>query len=88
MSERRTNNRLGIKLEVELKTEDQAQSLHTRDLSNSGVFLEKGESQLPPLDSIVYLRVKSQFDDGDAPLVKARVVRIDEHGIALTFLNE
>ena len=88
MSERRTNNRLGIKLEVELKTEDQEQSLHTRDLSNSGVFLEKGENQLPPVNSIVYLRVKSQFDDGEAPLVKARVVRIDEQGIALTFLND
>ena len=88
MSERRSNNRLGIRLEVELHAEDQECSLHSRDLSNSGVFLEKGETQLPTVDSIVYLRVKSQFEDGDPPLVKARVVRIDEEGIALTFLPE
>lgn len=88
MSERRSNNRLGIKLEVELRSEEQEQNLQTRDLSNSGVFLEKGEHQLPPVDSIVYLRVKSQFEDGEAPLVKARVVRIDDQGIALKFLTD
>lgn len=88
MSERRGNNRLGIKLEVELRTEEQEQSLHSRDLSNSGIFLEKGDHQLPPVDSIVYLRVKNEFEEGEAPLVKARVVRIDETGIALTFLPD
>ena len=88
MSERRSNNRLGIRLEVELLVEDQECSLQSRDLSNSGVFLEKGDTQLPEVDSIVYLRVKSQFEDGEAPLVKARVVRIDDQGIALTFLPE
>ena len=88
MSERRTNNRLGIRLEVELRAEDQECSLQSRDLSNSGVFLEKGDTQLPAINSIVYLRVKSQFEQGDPPLVKARVVRIDEEGIALKFITE
>lgn len=91
--ERRNNNRLGIRLEVELRAEDKECSLQSRDLSNSGVFLEKGEQPLPPVDnigvdSIVYLRVKSQFEDGDPPLVKARVVRIDDQGIALQFLTD
>ena len=91
--ERRNNNRLGIRLEVELRAENKECSLHSRDLSNGGVFLEKGEIVVPPVDtisvdSIVYLRVKSQFEEGEPPLVKARVVRIDDQGIALQFLPD
>lgn len=87
MSEKRRETRLEIRLEVELHTGEQLCSLHTRDLSNQGVFLEKGETRLPQVGSIVQVRVKQQFGDGEPPMVRAEVVRCDEHGIALRFLD-
>ncbi len=89
MDERRNNTRLSIKLEVELYADDQECSLQTRDLSNNGVYLEKGETNLPAEGSIVHLRVKQPMSEGEEPpLVKARIIRIDADGIALQFITE
>lgn len=88
MSEKRKNNRLGIRLEVELQMEGQSASLHTRDLSNNGVFLEASEIQFPPVGAIVYIKLKQGLQDSEAPLVKAQVVRADNAGFALKFLEE
>lgn len=87
MSERRRQQRLSIKLEVELQCDGTECLLKSKDLSNSGVFLEKDQTCLPEVGSIVYLRIKQDFADGEPPLVKARVVRIQDDGIALTFLE-
>jgi len=88
MSDKRKDSRLGIKLEVELKTQEQELSLETRDLSNSGVFLTAEEVSLPTEGSIVELRIKQPLGDSEPPLVKARVVRIDKDGIALAFISD
>lgn len=87
MDEKRREPRLGIRLEVELVAEGQSASLHTRDLSNKGVFLESGEVQLPAVGTIVYVKLKHAFQEGDPPLVKAEVVRSAQDGIALKFLE-
>ena len=88
MSDNRKETRLGIKLEVELRSEEQELSLETRDLSNSGVFLTAHESSLPTEGSIVELKIKQAMGDSDPPIVKARVVRIDNDGIALAFITD
>jgi hypothetical protein len=88
MDDKRSESRLGIELEVELFIDDRECSLKTRDLSNSGVYLEKGETNLPPPGTIVQIRVKSNFEMGEPPIVKARVVRVDAEGIALAFIND
>lgn len=88
MSDNRKETRLGIKLEVELRTEEQELSLETRDLSNSGVFLTADEPQLPTEGSIVELKIKQAMGESDPPVVKARVVRIDNDGIALAFITD
>lgn len=75
------------KREVEMQVEGESASLHTRDLSNKGVFLESDQQQLPEVGTIVYLRLKQGMHDGDAPLVKAQIVRSDNDGIALKFLD-
>ena len=87
MSNKRKDPRIGIRLEVELQIEGEAASLHTRDLSNTGVFLEAGAQQLPAIGSIVYIRLKQGLQDSEAPLVKAQVVRADSEGFALKFLD-
>jgi hypothetical protein len=87
MTEKRGDPRLGIRLEVELQTEGESASLHTRDLSNKGVFIEAEQQQLPAVGSIVYIKLKQGLQ-GDVPLVKAQVVRADDSGIALKFLDD
>lgn len=87
MKEKRGDPRLGIRLEVELQTEGESASLHTRDLSNKGVFIEAEQQQLPEVGSIVFIKLKQGLQ-GDVPLVKAQVVRADDSGIALKFLDD
>lgn len=88
MSDNRKNPRLGIRLEVELQVEGHSTSLHTRDLSNNGVFLEANEPEFPAVGTIVYIKLKQGLQDSEAPLVKAQVVRADKEGFALKFLEE
>ncbi len=88
MENKRSESRLGIKLEVELHSDDIELSLETRDLSNSGVFLSAIDTDLPAEGSIVNLRIKQTLGDSESPLVKARVVRIDHDGIALSFITD
>ena len=88
MSDKRKDSRLGIKLEVELHSEEQELSLETRDLSQSGVFLSAQESTLPTEGSIVELRIKQALGEEEPPLVRARVVRVDNDGIALAFITD
>lgn len=88
MSDKRKENRLGIRLDVEVQTSDFECSMQTRDLSNSGVFLEKSESHMPTEGDIVQIRIKQNFDGGEPPIVRARVVRVDDDGIALAFISD
>ncbi|VAW99104.1 hypothetical protein MNBD_GAMMA21-2863 [hydrothermal vent metagenome] len=89
MDNKRRESRLPIQLDVELHADDNNESeLQTRDLSSSGVYLEKGTSNLPPEGTIVHLRIKNSLGDGDPPLVKARVVRVDKDGLALVFITD
>ncbi|MBI3561053.1 MAG: PilZ domain-containing protein [Gammaproteobacteria bacterium] len=85
--ERRTDQRLGIRLEVEVETETDRASLHTRDISSTGVFLVGDPPRLPTVGSILIIRVKQSLGDGEAPVVRAEVVRVDNEGIALKFLD-
>ena len=88
MSDKRREPRLNIRLEVELHAEGELASLHTRDLSNKGVFLEANEQHVLAIGSIVYIKLKQGLQDSEAPLVKAQVVRADNEGFALKFLDE
>ncbi len=89
MDNKRKESRLPIQLDVELLSDDnQERSLQTRDLSNGGVYLEKGMNNLPPEGTIVHIRIKNNLGDGDPPLVKARVIRVDNDGLALAFITD
>jgi len=83
----RKDPRVGVRLELELQLEGKSTSLHTRDLGNKAVFLEAEQGQLSAVGTIVYLRLKQGFQEGDAPLVKPGIVRYDNDGIALQFLD-
>lgn len=59
--------------------------LKSRDLSDGGVFLlTEPQPSLPPGAEVV-LQVR---DLADAPEVPARVLRVDDEGLALAFVTE
>jgi len=53
-----------------------------RDISNGGVFLFTGDQFGLPVGEVVRLQAQ---DLEDAPVLSARIVRIEEKGIALVF---
>lgn len=87
MSENRGEQRLGIRLEVEVECDQDKSSMHTRDISNTGIFLECNAENMPPVGSILTIRIKQALGDGEAPAVRAQVVRVDGGGVALKFLD-
>lgn len=60
--------------------------LKSRNLSESGIFLDKGTHPLPEPDTIVTLRVSQGLEGDEAAPVRARVVRVLEDGMALQFI--
>jgi len=85
---RRTDNRLDICLKVEATFEDGSQGTFcTKNMSTTGLFLEKGENDLPEVGSIIHIKVAAELGMTDAPLVKARVTRKTDEGIGIMFLT-
>lgn len=84
--EQRRHPRFNIQMEVELiAPELGALTLQSGNLSNSGLFLCVEQSIPLQVGSEVCVRLKQALGDGEPPLVKARVVRVEEQGIGLQF---
>jgi len=84
--EQRRHPRINLQIEVELITPDLGSlTLQSSNLSNSGLFLCVEQSIPLQVGSEVCVRLKQALGDGESPLVKARVVRIEEQGIGLQF---
>jgi len=84
--EQRRHPRINLQIEVELITPDLGSlTLQSSNLSNSGLFLCVEQSIPLQVGSEVCVRLKQALGDGEPPLVKARVVRIEEQGIGLQF---
>lgn len=85
---KRSDNRLDICLPVEMTlASGEKLMLCTRDMSTSGVFLQKGEHELPPIGTIVYLKLSQDLGMGDAPVVKCKIVRETDEGIGVSFIE-
>jgi hypothetical protein len=84
--EQRRHPRINLQIEVELITPDLGSlTLQSGNLSNSGLFLCVEQSIPLQVGSEVCVRLKQALGDGEPPLVKARVVRVEEQGIGLQF---
>ena len=88
-AERRRHPRIGIVVSVRLTWPLHGTLLlKTRDISDGGVFLEKGTDPLPPIGAIVELQTTDTLgDDQKAPIIPAEVVRITAGGMGLRFLS-
>lgn len=87
-SNRRTDNRLDVCLKVEVTYADGSTTAFcTKNMSTTGLFLEKGDNDLPEIGSIVHIKVSAELGIEDAPLVRAEVVRRTEEGVGIMFLS-
>lgn len=88
--EKRQHPRIDVHISVELRYEGEDKAVVcTRDLSDGGLFLEMMEYPLPPLGAQVEVRVTGTLAEGEEPpLVRAEVVRVEDRGIAVRFLDQ
>lgn len=90
MKEHRRFERYPIEVEVEVVIPkmllDQKRVMRTRDMSNGGLFIATDGDPLPPMGSELRVRVIQQGQGGEAmPVVRARVVRVSDEGMAVAF---
>ena len=91
MRENRRHERYPIVVDVEVTLpgllRKQRRRFRTRDMSDSGVFLEADGKPLPALGAEVTVQVVSGPDGETRPIVRARVVRVIDAGMAVAFLK-
>ena len=83
----RNSPRLPIKLEVEFNHQATGVIyLQTKDISDTGIFIELPPEQHPPVGTTAMVKLKNNFDDGEEPpILEMRVVRQTKKGIGLAF---
>jgi len=87
-SNKRQSPRLPIQLEVEFNHDKTGLlNLMTKNISDSGVFINIEPDKQPPLNTNAKVKLKNDFEDGEeAPTLLMRVVRKEENGIGLEFI--
>jgi hypothetical protein len=85
-----TNKRKHIRTRLNAKVNVSHASLGTitavlRDLSDGGLYLIADGWTPPPIGSRVQVQVTSL--NGDAPVVEAEIVRIDDEGMGMRFVG-
>ena len=89
MSERRTNERIEVPLEVRVEWPGHVTAIGiTRDVSDSGAFVLVTLQPSPPPGTIILLQLTQQVMGHDAPLLQGRVIRSTAEGIAFKFIAE
>ena len=58
----------------------------TRDMSHGGLFIMTGSELDLPIGTEISVQALDMFEE--APIVKAKIVRIESQGIALQFTTE
>jgi len=88
-SEQRKHLRIGLIVDIELTLPgEDTISVRTKNISDGGLFLVLDDSSLPPIGTEVRVRLKNQLGDGeDPPVNRAMVVRAENEGIGLEFLE-
>ena len=56
-------------------------------MSATGLFLEKGDNELPEIGSVIEIKIAAEQGMQDTPLVKAKVTRRTEDGVGIMFLT-
>ncbi len=80
--------RLPIQLDVEFNHQETGViTLVTKDISDSGVFIKLPVEEHPPIGTVVKVKLKNDFEDGEEPpTLEMKVVRHSNSGIGLEFI--
>jgi PilZ domain len=91
MNEKRRDERVPLEVEVEVTVPGlfwrKKRILRTRDLSHNGVFVTCDGRQCPAVGTEIEIRLTGLVEGQDPPVVRARIVRIVEEGMAIQFLG-
>ena len=87
IEDKRRHPRFHLAVRVEVHLGDGCvRIMRTRDMCESGVYLEADDAPLPPVGSTVRLRILDDLGGEDeSPLVDGLVVREDGEGIGVQF---
>ena len=87
MSEKRKHVRTTVSAAVELMHPSFGSlSVKTRDMSNGGVFLFTGNRIELPVGTEVSVQAQEMMVE--APIVKAKIIRVEADGVALEFIRD
>ncbi len=85
MKEKRQFPRTSVTIEVRVWHESFGEMVvKTRDVSQGGVFLVTGAAAMPPVGTVLEGQVLGR--EGDLPVVKMEIVRMEPSGVGLRFV--
>jgi hypothetical protein len=89
MKHERNHFRIGVTIDVEVEfPSGEKMLMQTKNLSEGGVFLEADGILMPPIGTVIYVKVSQQHADGEEPArVKAQIVHSTELGVGIQFIE-
>lgn len=84
--DKRVHPRHDISVSVKVSHPDIGEKVvHTRNVSDSGLFLITDPTDMPPPGEIIQGQVLGMMDD--PPVVTMKIVRVEKEGIGLQFVE-
>ncbi len=85
--ERRKYTRREVEVTTTVSLDGHQTVLKTKDLSDGGAFLQKGNSPIPAMGAEVFVEISPMEDGGETIVVRAKVVRVAPDGFGIIFLE-
>lgn len=86
-NERRKHTRREVEVSTTVSMDGHQTVLKTKDLSDGGAFLQKGNSPIPAMGTIVFVEISPMENGGEPMVVRAKVVRVAPDGFGIIFLE-
>ena len=87
MDNKRRHPRVPLNVEVKILHPDIGEMIvQTKNLSEGGLFILADPTAMPPTGEIVQGQV--QGDSGDFPVVSMKIVRTEDDGLGLQFIED
>ena len=90
MKDARASERIEASLDIKVTwpAMRQVKRATTRDFSDEGAFVHVVFDPLPPLDAEMHLQLNGSVLGKEPPVLKARVVRVADEGVAFRFVRD
>lgn len=86
MENKREHERIPLSVDVKISHPDIGEKLvKTKNISDSGLFILVEPTSMPPIGEIVQGQVQGVVDD--PPVVKMKIVRMEDDGLGLQFIE-